>query len=220
MLFQIILPQRQGVAQQVNAVRGQGRVQTAVSVHDSFVDIQVEDIVLRICQSLQSLIAGVDSGVVDCPAGVILRSGNHQNAFQIDDSIGLCLPYLCDHLSICLCPAFCGACAQFVQPQHDVNLAVLLLCQFLCQGDTLAGVGVAGSFFRDFENGKSYAGEVVRIGQAAIEGKPLGTGVANEKGIVKVGIVYRLKYRRGSSCSGDNRLTGSQRGLCGGSGRL
>ena len=30
MLFQIILPQRQGVAQQVNAVRGQGRVQTAV----------------------------------------------------------------------------------------------------------------------------------------------------------------------------------------------
>ena len=61
---------RQGVTQQVNAVRGQGRVQTAVSVHDSFVDIQVEDIVLRICQSLQSLIAGVTVALLIAPPGL------------------------------------------------------------------------------------------------------------------------------------------------------
>ena len=68
-----------------------------------------------------------------------------------------------------LCPAFSGACAQFVESQHHIDLAVFFLPQFLRQCTLFPLVGVACHDIPDLINGKSDVTEVVGIGEVTVQ---------------------------------------------------
>ncbi len=123
--------------------------------------------------------------------GQVLRLIHRDQALDVDNRVGLDPADLVDGGAEFFIIALVVVVAQLVDPQGDVDLAVLLQGQGL-QGGVFLPVDGQGFPLGQLEDGHAVGGQIFAGANAAVEHKTVGAGVAHKGGVVKVAVFHRL----------------------------